>query len=132
MSNQSEANVETATQADTNIWKRALIMVFFAIVMRIVELVLGAVMLCQFVTKLATGRTISSLTEFGTSLARYVAQIVRFQTFVSEARPYPFAAWPTAGSDDVPPSAPTRMDANPTVTDAPNDSPGTSGTPNPA
>lgn len=132
MTNESEANVATTTQADVNIWKRALIMVLFAIIMRIVELVLGAVMLCQFVTKLATGRTISSLTEFGTSLARYVAQIVRFQTFVSEERPYPFAAWPTASSDDVPPSAPTRVEATSTTADASKDAPGTSGAPNPA
>lgn len=94
----------TSGQADSNIWKRALFMIFFAIVMRVVELILGVMMLTQFIAKLATGSTLPSLTEFGASLSRYVMHIVRFQTFVCEDRPYPFASWPgAADSGNLPP-----------------------------
>lgn len=117
----------TSQQVDSNIWKRALVMIFFVIIMRVVELVLGVMMLGQFVAKLATGRTIASLTDFGASLSHYVMQIVRFQTFVCEDRPYPFAAWPGAADGG---NAPLEAER---VTASDNDTPpsATSGTPNP-
>ena len=93
----------TATEQNTaaprkNLWKRALYMIFFAIVMRIVELVLGLIMIAQFVAKLATGKAIDSLLDVGDSLSRYVSQVVQFQTFVTDDQPYPFGNWPKASS----------------------------------
>jgi len=94
----------TATEQNTteprqqNLWKRALYMVFFAIVMRIVELVLGLVMIAQFIAKLATGKAIDSLLDVGASLSRYVSQVVQFQTFVTDDKPYPFGNWPKTSS----------------------------------
>lgn len=118
----------TSRQADSNIWKRALFMIFFVIVMRVVGLILVVIMVTQFIAKLATGSTIPSLTDFGASLSRYVMQIVRFQTFVCEDRPYPFTSWPGAADGGNTPTHPERIIASD------NDTPpsATSETPNPA
>jgi len=85
-------------------------MVFFAIVTRIVEFVVVLVMVAQFIAKLATGRTVAGLMDLGERLSRYAAEIIRFQTFNTEARPYPFGSFPHAdsgagaeGGDKAPP-----------------------------
>ena len=77
-------------------WGRLLYMILFALVFNIAELVLGLVAIVQFLFRLITGAPDERLRQFGVSLGAYLRQIVLFQTFASEDRPFPFAPWPEA------------------------------------
>jgi hypothetical protein len=83
-------------------WQRLLYMILFAVVFNIVEVVLGLVALVQFAFKLVTGEADDRLRSFGVSLGIYVRQVVRFQTFVSDEPPFPFAPWPENDEFDAP------------------------------
>lgn len=80
------------------LWKRGLFMVFFFIVYRVVDIVIGLIAITQFVIKMATGEVNPQLQHFGQALSEYFYQITRFQTFNTEERPYPFGQWPTRSS----------------------------------
>lgn len=121
METQSPQSQEASTPAATegSLWKRAAFMVFFAIVMRIVEFVVFLLMVAQFIAKLATGRTVAGMTDLGERLSQYLAQVVRYQTFNTEQRPYPFSAFPGQGAgkggeeSKSSPDAPQESSPNP-------------------
>ena len=77
-----------------SIWIRGLYMLLFIIITRLTEVVVGLVMLIQFVLKAATGNTNSNLETFGDQLSQYLYAIVQFQTFNTEDKPFPFSPWP--------------------------------------
>jgi hypothetical protein len=77
-----------------NIWTRALFMVLFAIAYGLVEIILTLLVVVQFFVVLLTARANEPLLKFGTNLGRYVYQIIQFQTFNSEDKPFPFSDWP--------------------------------------
>lgn len=73
---------------------RVLWMILFALVWRVAELVLLALVLVQLVYRLTSGRPHVGAMNFGDSLSQYVAQIGRFGSFHSDEKPWPFADWP--------------------------------------
>lgn len=76
-------------------WLRLLFMVVIAILWGVSRIVLGAVVAFQFLWVLFTGKTNDRLTELGQSLAVYTYQVVRYLTFNTEQRPFPFDTdWP--------------------------------------
>ena len=83
-----------------SIWIRGLYMLLFAIVSRLTEMVIGLVMLIQFVLKAATGNTNTNLLIFGDQLSQYLFEIVQFQTFNTEHKPFPFRPWPQASGSN--------------------------------
>ena len=105
-----EETKDTTQAQEGNIWLRGLLMAFFVVVTRIVEFVVIAVLLTQFIIKLITKQPNQRLTDFGESLSQYIASIVRYQTFNSEDKPFPFSAWPKVDrtssdeGDGVPPT----------------------------
>jgi len=78
----------------TSTWMRGLYMLLYVIFSRIAELVLGVVILFQFLLKLITGETNDRLLKLGQGLSTYIYQIFQYLTFNSEYQPYPFGAWP--------------------------------------
>ena len=84
------------------VWVRALFMVFFAIAYAIAELVVGAVVIVQFLVVLFTGGANERLLRFGNNLSAYVYRILRYQTFNTESQPFPFADWPNEKVADNP------------------------------
>lgn len=90
------SHTELATQP--SIWIRGLYMLLFVIVARLTEMVIGVVMLVQFILKAATGNTNGNLVGFGDQLSQYLFAIVRFQTFNTEEKPFPFKPWPQVGA----------------------------------
>ncbi len=80
--------------AERGTWLRGLYMVLFALIYQVAEIVMLAVVVFQFLTKLITGKTNVQLLAFGRSLSVFVYQIWRFLTFNSEEMPFPFAQWP--------------------------------------
>ena len=76
-------------------WLRLFFMFVVAFLYGISRVVIGAVILVQFFWVLFTGNTNRRLDALGQSLATYTYQIVRYLTFVTEERPFPFDAdWP--------------------------------------
>ncbi len=86
-------------------WKRGLYMLLFALLYSLAEIVVAAVAFFQFIAVLITGEPNQRLLSFGYSLSGYIAQILRFVTYNSELKPYPFTTWPKG--------APRRRKAEP-------------------
>jgi len=78
-------------------WIRGLYMLLFLVITRVTEAVIFLIMLVQFILKLATGNTNDKLEKFGDQLSRYIYEIIQFQTFNTEEKPFPFADWPESG-----------------------------------
>jgi len=97
MSNQvtsSESHSGEERAGGTSIWIRGLYMLLFILIARIAELVVGLVTIVQFILKAATNNTNDNLTVFGQQLSQYMYDIIQFQTFNSEEKPFPFKSWP--------------------------------------
>ncbi len=75
-------------------WKRGLYMLLFILFSRIAEVVLGVIVIFQFLLKLFTGETNDRLRKLGQGLTTYVYQVFQFLAYNSEYHPYPFGAWP--------------------------------------
>jgi hypothetical protein len=75
-------------------WMRGLYMLLYFVFSRIAELVLGVVIVFQFLLKLFTGNTNERLLKLGQGLSTYIYQAFQYLTFNTEYQPYPFGAWP--------------------------------------
>jgi hypothetical protein len=84
-------------------WLRGLFMLLFAVIFNIAEFMLLAIVVFQFLDVLVTGTPMPRLVGFGESLGRFIYQIVRYLTFDTDDRPFPFADWPGAAPAAPPP-----------------------------
>ena len=75
-------------------WIRGLYMLLYFVFSRIAEIVLAAIVVFQFLSRLFTGETNERLRKLGQSLGTYLYQCFQFLSFNSEYHPYPFGAWP--------------------------------------
>jgi hypothetical protein len=87
-------------------WIRLIYMVILAVAWQVAEIVFAVVVVLQFLFKLVTGKPLDHLVTFARALADYMAQIVRFQTFVTEDLAFPFEPWPVAASEGSAGAAP--------------------------
>jgi hypothetical protein len=85
---------------DRNVWIRLLYMVLFAVAYAVAETVLTLVVLFQFLCVLFTGGANEPVLRFGRNLGAYIRQVLEFQTFNTELRPFPFSDWPDLDPDD--------------------------------
>jgi len=92
---------------NSSVWKRLLFMLLFGVLYSVAEVVLVAVVLFQFLTVLFTGNKNDKLLEFGGEISAYIFQLLRYLTYNSELRPYPFSDWPSGqgGADEQMPAA---------------------------
>ncbi len=82
-------------------WVRLLYMAVFVAIYWITLIVFGAVVVLQFLWVLFTAQANKQLTELGQSLATYTYQIMRYLSFNTEDKPFPFdAEWPTGTPAD--------------------------------
>ena len=77
-----------------DIWVRALFMVLFAIAFGLTRVIIVFVVIFQFLAVLFTGRADEPLLQFGKNLSVFILEILEFQTFNTELRPFPFSPWP--------------------------------------
>ncbi len=100
---------------DKNIWMRGLYMLLFVIAYAIAETVLTFIVIFQFLAALFTGRVNEALLKFSSHLSAYIYEILRFITFNSETRPYPFGDFPDepVGKGPWYPDPDTPADAEP-------------------
>ena len=77
-----------------DIWNRALYMLLFAIVYSVAEAIIVLLAIFQFVALLIAGQVNELLLRFGKNLSVFMFDILEFQTFNSEIKPFPFSPWP--------------------------------------
>lgn len=85
MSNQYEGNAG---------WMRVLFVAIFWVVFYLSQFVIAAVVIAQCAFTLIGGAPNAQLLSFGDSLSRYVQEILRYVTFNSDQRPFPFSDFP--------------------------------------
>ena len=73
---------------------RGLMMIVFVIFVALAEYVLILVAVVQFAWMLLTGQPNEAIKSFGRSLAEWMAEAARFQSAVSEDKPFPWKSWP--------------------------------------
>ena len=78
---------------DDSVWARMLFAILFACLFYFAQILLGAVVVVQFLARLLAGRTVAALGGFGQGLATYFYAVMRFLTFGSDDMPWPFAPW---------------------------------------
>ena len=82
-------------------WLRGLFLVLFFVLLQIAKLVAGVVVLLQFLFTVVSGETNDNLRIFGASLSRYVFDMMRYVTYNSDDKPFPFRPWPSAEAEGV-------------------------------
>jgi Flp pilus assembly protein TadB len=81
-------------------WLRLVFMVIFYVLISVAAMVATVVVVLGFLWVLFTGDTNSQLKSTGQSLATYLSQIIRYLTFNTDERPFPFEMkWPSGQSD---------------------------------
>ncbi|MEX2124003.1 MAG: DUF4389 domain-containing protein [Woeseia sp.] len=83
-------------------WLRLLFMLILVALYCVSRIVVGAVVVLLFFWVLLTGETNERLKGLGQSLATYTWQIIRYLTFNTESRPFPFDEdWPSSSDTTV-------------------------------
>ena len=81
---------------DPYVTRRAGYMLVFIILFTVIaDTLLPAAMLVQFIHLLLTGRRNRQLIWIGKVLSDYTYAILRYLTFASESKPFPFGEWPS-------------------------------------
>lgn len=75
-------------------WVRLLFMVLFAVLLQVAFVVMWALVAVQFLWALITGSDNDKLRRFGHTLATYIFDALRFLTYNTESKPFPFSDWP--------------------------------------
>ena len=76
-------------------WLRLLFMIVLAFIYGISRIVVGAVVVLQFLVVLFTGETNERMRVLGRSLSTYTCQLLLYLTYNTEERPFPFDLdWP--------------------------------------
>ncbi|HWV13908.1 MAG TPA: DUF4389 domain-containing protein [Cellvibrio sp.] len=88
-------------------WLRLVFMLLFAAVLQVASIVMWLLVIVQFIFSLITGADNSNLRKLGYGLSVYIFDTLKFLTYASEEKPFPFADWPQAQdvSEEIAPAA---------------------------
>ena len=89
----AEADLKTHVK-DRNTWRRGFFMLLFLVINNIAVWLGYATALFQFLFTLVTGAPNPRLRSFGNGLSRLIHDVMRYLTFNSEEKPFPFSDWP--------------------------------------
>lgn len=79
-----------------SVWQRAAYMLVFAVILGFAGSLAALLALFQLGALLLTGEPNAHLRPFADGLTRYLYQLWRYQSFLTETPPFPFAEWPSA------------------------------------
>jgi len=82
-------------------WLRLVFMLLFAAVLQVASIVMWLLVIVQFIFSLMTGEDNPNLRKFGYSLSVYIFDMLKFLTYASEEKPFPFADWPQSPLESV-------------------------------
>ena len=89
-------------------WLRLVYIILFAIAFSVAEVVIVAVIVTQFLFELITGKPNEQLRSLGRSLGGSANDIIAYQTYHRDDKPFPFGSWPEgAPAHDSPPAKKT-------------------------
>lgn len=81
-------------------WLRLVYMLVFYVLASVAAIVATVVVVLGFFWVLFTGETNEQLRRTGQSLGAYFDEILRYLTYNTDVRPFPFdAGWPSSGPD---------------------------------
>ena len=86
-------------------WLRLVYIILFAIAFSVAEVVIVAVIVTQFLFELITGKPNEQLRSLGRSLGGYANEIIAYQTYHRDDKPFPFGSWPEGAPAQDPPPA---------------------------
>ena len=95
----AKAKVEENIKSRTT-WMRLLFMCIYAVIISLTGMVGTVIVVLGFLWVLFTGEVNRELRQIGQAIADYMYEIVRFLTFNTDDKPFPFGgAWPVADSE---------------------------------
>ena len=86
----------TSTLSNRATWIRGLFMLLLLLAFGVAQGLLWVGALVQFLWLLFAGEPNPALAQFGRSLSRWIADTARYIVCASEAKPFPWAPWPSA------------------------------------
>jgi uncharacterized protein DUF4389 len=99
-SEQTTGNPETEQRkssfGDSAVWMRGLYMLLLVLAFGVAQTLLCVTAIAQFLWLLFAGEANSQIAQFGSSLSRWLADAARYLSCASDAKPFPWAPWPTA------------------------------------
>lgn len=75
-------------------WMRLVFMILFSVILYVAGIVMSILVVVQFVFALITGKDNINLRQMGDSLSQFIYAALRFLTYNTEEKPFPFADWP--------------------------------------
>ena len=82
-------------------WLRLVFMVAYLLIVWLASLVGSVVVLLGFLWVLFTGEVNRELRQVGQGIAAYIYEIIRYLTFNTDDKPFPFGGeWPSSDEDD--------------------------------
>ena len=95
-SNKIEQNIKSRTT-----WLRLLFMALFGVIIGLTGMVGTVIVVIGFFWVLITGEVNPELRRIGQAIAAYMYEIVRYLTFNTDDKPFPFGgSWPTGETTD--------------------------------
>lgn len=96
-------NRSTHNLANPDVWIRLVYMIVFWLLLVVARFAIGLLGLLQFLLVLLTGSDNDGLRRMGASVSQWTLQTMRFLTFNTEDKPFPFQEWP--GTEENPTDA---------------------------
>jgi hypothetical protein len=93
---QSAVTPREERSATRTVWMRGLFMLLLMLAFGVGQGLLWLMGVVQFLWLVFTDAPNAFLARFGRSLSLWLAETARFVTCASEAKPFPWAAWPSA------------------------------------
>jgi hypothetical protein len=85
-----------STLSNPTTWTRGLFMLLLLLAFGVAQGILWIAALVQFLWLLFAGEPNPAIVQFGRSLARWIGDTGRYLLCASEAKPFPWAPWPSA------------------------------------
>ena len=82
-------------------WVRLLLICVFLVVRWVVLVVINVLIAAQFLFVLFTGDKNAEIDTASALMSSYLAQIVDYQTFVSDTQPWPMSAFPESRPETI-------------------------------
>ncbi|GLQ30074.1 DUF4389 domain-containing protein [Litoribrevibacter albus] len=80
---------------------RLAFMVLFAVIYRLLDVVLLLLVIAQYLFHLLTDKDNETLRQLGDGISCYYYQIFQYLTYNTEEKPFPFSDWPTTSEEMV-------------------------------
>jgi len=76
-------------------WIRLVYMLLFAVMLHVTSIAMWVLVALQFLFTLFTDKDNANLRSLGASITLFISQALKFLTYNSEEKPFPFSEWPT-------------------------------------